>query len=790
MKNKKILISLIFTIIILLLFAYGKVEASVSTEVKVNKEVDVVGFAGKKQVVRLVVKVTDRRIKNQKIKSDSKYKVEYFLNDKCEGSFYLENSSSENITELKGTSNKIYIGRDETIIYKVCVNGKSKEFHYTSRPPEFVDVKFNEDKKGMEVKVRTYKDTRYNYNLTSITIVDINDKNSGKGDEAALTKIEEGLTSVPEGEYNIWTIPIKKDIKLNAAFRISAANGCGTVLFDPYYLRYSPPKICNVEQKDAKIQFEVEKTEYDIESIMVYKVDKDEKIIDEGERIELKTGKLVYGNESNVARGQKFVIVAKDIYGAINRHYFTTKEASNYGVAGYDSSSYNYGGTQDDTSAPTCTSVEFLKSDGTWVESNQNGNTYSNKAINEDITVKITFNKAVSIENNTSDWTISTGNVITRTFSESKIDSIYVKPISGGNISTINLDVKIDKIAPVIKINGQEVNTFNSKTIIQDRDEKNQADDAEETNYNLPIDVYEEGITIEVSDDQIDEKEIDKYVKLQKEEIIEGNIIGFDNEFKNAMKLSTLGTYTIEATDEAGNIAIYKFKIATARNLIEIDSEIIKITQDGKAVITLEPNSTRKTFENELKLNVETEVYIQKKGENKGQADNNDYIKTGMKLVIGGVEYDIIVAGDIDGDGMIEVTDIRLAEYILNANGKNGISLDQEWSFDIDIKEDANGDGKVDEKDIEAVKARLDVNEDGEFDEEDERLIKYALDINGDGIFDKTDLNLLNANRTDENDEELEEDYDKLDIKENDEEANIDISDEQDLERQIGNEDW
>ena len=507
-----------------------------------------------------------------------------------------------------------------------------------------------------------------------------------------------------------------------------------------------------------------------IERVTIYKADKSGNKIGDGLNLSTKLkkkegkrdGTYEYdGTDDKVGKVEKkqyYNIYVTDENGIVRKCTYQAKNVSSGGGGG---GGYYGGETVDNTTAPTVSTVEFIKNDGTPLQVNQEGEKYFNEMINEEVTVNITYDKEVKISDNNinSGWTTAEGNKITKKFTKGETETVSVTATEGTSSCNTTIEVKIDKDPPVIKINGEEVEAKIAK------DGEREEVEADETV--TEIDKYTEEVTIEVEDDQIEEKDIPDHVKLFKDEI--------EYDFKNKMKITELGTYTIEATDEMGNKAIYTFILTVNKEDIKINSKNIRITSDGKAIVTNESNITRGMFQNELKLNINSDISIKGKGKNAVELGNGDNIETGMKLKIGDIEYDIIVAGDIatnvngeeDEKGAVTLIDGIIASCILNLN-EGEILVEEDWDmnkktleklFNVEINRlDMNLDGKVDEEDKKELEKELgdiddieidtilDINEDGDFNEEDVRLIKYALDTNGDGTFDQEDMDEITEN--------------------------------------------
>ena len=590
--------------------------------------------------------------------------------------------------------------------------------------------------------------------------------------------------------------PVISDVRIdesNMKFKLSKGNKNGINGNKMKFYQVYNLSSLNEFDNNKKVE---EKLTPNAHPLYVYSEERDEYGL-----ITLDKGKLLnILEEPENLKGTTFKIVVTDEYGIKAEHKYDGRDQSSGSTSGSSYSGYSSGETEINNADLEINSIEFLKKDGTTIGVNSEDNVYTNEITDEEITVRITYNNNVKLSNNTANngWTISGGNVIVKKYTKGESETVSVTVAEGTKSSNIKLNIKLDTEYPVIKIDGIEVEPCRTKI---------KSEEDREKIYDMPytgeIGRYIDKAQIEISDDGLK--------NLEEAKILSITCNGGAQEFKNKMTVQKLGTYKIIVEDKVGNVSVYMFYVTKDRNNINIDENIDKIEKikniikdennteeeyeyddtipvirfstDKNVVILSDPNSTRQQFQYQLKLDKidkETEISILNNGkkaerkneQNPNEAASNEIIKTGMKLKIADVEYDMVVTGDIDGDGQIEPRDLNLAKYILALNALDnnttkleGIStdkisfdldnlllyIDEEATFDLDGNgkideddtihiEDYNSDGKIDQKDIEEIKKTLDVNEDGVFDEKDQELIRYALDINNDGTFNETDI--------------------------------------------------
>lgn len=134
------------------------------------------------------------------------------------------------------------------------------------------------------------------------------------------------------------------------------------------------------------------------------------------------------------------------------------------------------------------------------------------------------------------------------------------------------------------------------------------------------------------------------------------------------------GIYRLVATDKAGNETAVEFTI------IENLNEKYQINNNN--IFNIKNNTNQDTFRKNLKLSEEYNIY-----RNNTELQEDDKIATGDKLKTAtGKEYILIVNGDINNDGDVNIKDIiRLRKYLLERNNLDNNSL---------LAADCNLDGK------------------------------------------------------------------------------------------------
>lgn len=172
---------------------------------------------------------------------------------------------------------------------------------------------------------------------------------------------------------------------------------------------------------------------------------------------------------------------------------------------------------------------------------------------------------------------------------------------------------------------------------------------------------YIEKVTPYVTDTNL--KSIELYYNLEK---VQG--------YTSGQEITGEGFYKLVATDQAGNQTTVEFII------IENTSEEYKL--QNNYILNIEPYTEKSAFDS--KLNLSTQYEITRNGK---VLSEEDTLATGDKLrTAAGEEYTIIVKGDINKDGEVNVQDIvKLRVYILTKSNLDEISK---------LAADCNVDGK------------------------------------------------------------------------------------------------
>lgn len=156
--------------------------------------------------------------------------------------------------------------------------------------------------------------------------------------------------------------------------------------------------------------------------------------------------------------------------------------------------------------------------------------------------------------------------------------------------------------------------------------------------------------------------------------------------YTSGIELTEEGFYKIIAIDNAGNETITEFAIMES-----MDREY-KIKDNY--ILNIKNNTNKSDFDKNLKMPIKYEIF---RDENK--LTENDKIATGDLLITdGGERYTLIVNGDMNKDGYVNIKDvIKLRKYLLERNNIDEVSL---------LAADCNLDGKsINIKDL--IKMRL-----------------------------------------------------------------------------------
>ena len=148
-----------------------------------------------------------------------------------------------------------------------------------------------------------------------------------------------------------------------------------------------------------------------------------------------------------------------------------------------------------------------------------------------------------------------------------------------------------------------------------------------------------------------------------------------DSEFKSNTSISEEGIYKLTATDKAGNKTSVSFQI-----MEQTDEDYIITDEIIKNITT---NTTQKEFEDKVNIKLDYEIY-----RNDQKLEEDAIIATGDILrTENGQEYTLIVAGDVNKDGIVNIRDIvQMRKYLLTRDNFDDISK---------LAADSNMDGKT-----------------------------------------------------------------------------------------------
>lgn len=143
-------------------------------------------------------------------------------------------------------------------------------------------------------------------------------------------------------------------------------------------------------------------------------------------------------------------------------------------------------------------------------------------------------------------------------------------------------------------------------------------------------------------------------------------------------KQTTIKVKRITASGGEGVIAAQDVQIGIGIKMPEVPPVEEKITSDvyvvdnkDKDISRIAPGTTVAKF----KENVETEQEMVFKNKDGKTLTENDVLATGMKIKVGKtLEYTLVVTGDIDGDGIVEVNDLAKVKLHLIEKDRETLS--------------------------------------------------------------------------------------------------------------------
>lgn len=265
-----------------------------------------------------------------------------------------------------------------------------------------------------------------------------------------------------------------------------------------------------------------------------------------------------------------------------------------------------------------------------------------------------------------------------------------------GNNAITNQNIKIEipqveGIETTVEVNDKEIGETETQ-LTQDNDYKiditykNSNGEVENDIKNIVIDKTPPSITGVVEGGSYKYKVTPKISDQNLKEIkvlLNGQVL---KNYKEGDTLEEEGNYQLTATDKAGNNAVINFSIEA---LTEEDYML-----DDKYIKNINNNTTKTDFVKKFEFNEQYDIY-----RNDKILAGNEIIATGDILRTStGTEYTLIVTGDINEDGDVNIKDIvKLRKYILSKNNLNAMEM---------IAADTNLDGKdINIKDL--VKMRI-----------------------------------------------------------------------------------
>lgn len=170
-----------------------------------------------------------------------------------------------------------------------------------------------------------------------------------------------------------------------------------------------------------------------------------------------------------------------------------------------------------------------------------------------------------------------------------------------------------------------------------------------------------------------------------------------ETTFKALSLEASNAEYTILAEDAAVKLHIEKKAEENPEDPFKISSEKYEIKDADKVIIYVLPNTTVTNFNKNITVNRTTHVMDASGNEQVGDA----IVKTGMKLTVDkeNVEYTIVVLGDINRDGKMDILDLaKIKLHLIEKEVLTGIDL---------MAADVNKDGDVTLNDMALMKLVL-----------------------------------------------------------------------------------
>ena len=152
-----------------------------------------------------------------------------------------------------------------------------------------------------------------------------------------------------------------------------------------------------------------------------------------------------------------------------------------------------------------------------------------------------------------------------------------------------------------------------------------------------------------------------------KYEVSNTSILRLNGSNVKALKEGTAKVYVHSLDNE--NIKVTINVNVEKNEYLEFDKKISIYNDDNvKYLKGLVENSTYKDLKNSIQTNLKV-VLKNKNGD--VITENDKLVGTGMKLIIGDITYNIVIKGDLNGNGKVTVTDLsQLRFHLAEAKGK------------------------------------------------------------------------------------------------------------------------
>lgn len=332
------------------------------------------------------------------------------------------------------------------------------------------------------------------------------------------------------------------------------------------------------------------------------------------------------------------------------------------------------------------------------------------------VTVTITTNEKVEAVNGWNQTATQNGNILMKEYTANTEENITIKDLAGNtSIAEISIN-NINKDELTLQTSYSTLNPTNENITVTI---KSNLELKQKEGWNLAED--KKILTKEYSKNTQEKIKLESIYGQTKEVTI--NVNNIDKVAPNIeIKYSTLNytqepvTVTITANEEiqaingwtrssdrktltkeysknteeeitikdlAGNERNAKVTINNIVEKIECEYEL---TQDGY-ILKIEPNTSKEEFLRKLGYSA--------------QIENTDIVKTGMKAQINGKTYTLVVAGDINRDGQVDIQD--LSKLVLHLSGYEDRILKGEELKAVDI----NLDGETDIRDLSKMSIDL-----------------------------------------------------------------------------------